>query len=161
MCLFNNIDPDTIRVWISTGNALPQLLPAKKVFTPSVPTLEELWEVTSAQGNSDNYDLFLDGQLIEEDKTKTRGQVDRRKLFSRSLLYACQSEIPPQVIKVFNIYNHQLNQEMLLPSGVGVTALESSDRELSINITPPTAKTNLHHGMYSAMTLFRILCGSH
>lgn len=143
LCSLEGVTTEIRSLWEQVGG-LPCLVDAERCFSPAVPSYKDIWVTTARACETDKYDIYLDGDLIELSKNKDY----RRELYTGALLSATliePQESQEERVKVLNIFSHGLTQKIRLPKELGWTALDQGS-EIAANITPPGSITDVHHG---------------
>lgn len=82
---------------------------------------DDIWATALYAYNTDEYDIYLGGNLIE---TSNKSKGRRRDLYSRAMLHATINKSQNPGIKVLNIFRDNLQQKMQFPKGFKGLPLE-------------------------------------
>ena len=149
ICDLSEISPTTQVLWDGVGG-LPRLIKPSSCFTPSAPSLEELWIELVLACKSHPYDIFR-----KDTCTDDLSDSEKERLYAKALFHAQKGSTQGCGLKVLNIWKHGLRQRMILPATLSQLVLEDSVG-IACNITPP-GTTGFHHGKPEA-TPFTIRC---
>ncbi|CZR55704.1 uncharacterized protein PAC_05592 [Phialocephala subalpina] len=148
LCSLSDISPETRKLWDRVGG-LPQLLDPSSCFTPRPPPFEDVWIELVRGCKSHQYDVTYKGELLGDDR-----ESEKEELYALALLHT-QQPIAREAcgIKVMNIWEHGLQQRMILPEGLSKVNLGGSCM-FSCHITPPGTISPFHHDFGKAQLVY-------